>query len=77
MFSAGVNAALAEFFGTAADATVIEKGNTPSASSNIPFKPSNIPNKLTGNTPDNTDNTPSNTPFETLGVEALPGKLRA
>lgn len=77
MFSAGVNAALAEFFGTAADATVIEKGNTPSVSSSIPSKPSNIPDKLLSNISDNTGSILSNIPSETFAVEVLPGKLRA
>ena len=77
MFSAGVNAALAEFFGTAADATVIEKGNTPSVNGNILSKPSNIPYKSPSNIPDNPGNILSNTPSETLAVEVLPGKLRA
>lgn len=71
MYSAGVNAALAEFFGTASDVvTVTEKGNTPS-------KPNNIPSKLTSNIPDNTGNILSNTPSEIIAVEVLPGKLRA
>jgi len=70
MYSAGVNAALAEFFGTVSDATVTEKGNTPS-------KPSTIPSKLISNIPNDTGNIPSNTPSETIVVEVLPGKLRA
>lgn len=74
MYSAGVNAALAQFFGIVdTDATVIEKGNTPLTIGNILAKPGNIP--------DNTDNipgsVPSNIPAETLALEVLPGKLRA
>lgn len=66
MFSAGVNAALAQFFGIADTET-----------SNIPSTSSNIPYKLTGNIPTSTGNIPSNTPSESLAVEVLPGKLRA
>ncbi len=79
MFSAGVNAALAQFFGIAdtdTDVTVTEKGNTPATTGNILFKSSNIPSKLSGNILC-TGNTPSNIPSETLAVEVLPGKLRA
>lgn len=70
MYSAGVNAALAEFFGRASDVTVTEQGNAPSTAGNIPSKPSNILSKLTGNIP-------SNTPPETIAKEVLPGKFRA
>ena len=80
MFSAGVNAALAQFFGIAdtdTDGTVTKKGNIPSIASNIPSKSSNIPSKLFGNILNNSGNTTSNVPSETLAVEVLPGKLRA
>lgn len=68
MFSAGVNAALAEFFGTADT----EVSNTPTSSSNIPDA-GNIPNKSDSNIPLNIGNIPR----ETIAVEVLPGKLRA
>ena len=61
MFSAGVNSALAQFFGVA-DAEI---SNIPSATGNIP--------SATGNIPSATGNIPS----QTLVVEALPGKFRA
>lgn len=78
MYSAGVNAALAQFFGIAdTDATVIEKGNTPLTTGNIPSKFSTIPSKLASNIPDNISNTLGNIPSETIAVEVLPGKLRA
>jgi hypothetical protein len=65
MFSAGVNAALAQFFGIAD----LGASTIPSTTGSIPSKPSNIPNS--------TGNIPSNTPSESLAVEVLPGKLRA
>ena len=70
MYSAGVNAALAQFFGIADT----EASNTPSTASNIPSKPSNIPSKLASNIPDNTGNILGNIPSEALAVEALSGK---
>jgi hypothetical protein len=67
MFSAGVNAALAQFFGiadTRTSNTRVEKGNIPSGTDNIPQDVGNtliasnilgsagsIPNKLVGNIP--------------------------
>ena len=75
MFSAGVNAALAQFFAVA-DA---ETSNIPSATGNIPSATGNIPS-ATGNIPSATGNIPSatgNIPSQTLVVEALPGKFRA
>ena len=74
MFSAGVNTALAQFFGVA-DA---EAGNIPSATGNIPSATGNIPGKLSGNILDIESNIldiESNIPSNTL--EVLPGKLRA
>ena len=66
MYSAGVNAALAQFFDTA----VTETGNIPSTTGNIPVKQvSTIPNDK--------GNILGNTPSETLAVEALPGKSQA
>jgi hypothetical protein len=70
MYSAGVSAALAEFFGI----TDTEESNTPQTTSNIPNKSSdNIPHKVS-NIPHNID---SNIPTARLPVEVLPGKLRA
>jgi hypothetical protein len=76
MFSAGVNAALAQFFGI----SETEQGN-------IPQETDNIPSRL-GNTPSKPDNIPvtsisniltndSNIPVESLAVGVLPGKLKA
>jgi hypothetical protein len=69
MFSAGVNAVLAEFFGI----TNTEVSNIPPTTDNIPaensntlFKVGHIPVALI-----------SNIPAETIAVEVLPGKLRA
>jgi hypothetical protein len=90
VFSAGVNAALAEFFGI----SETEEGNIPSKSGNIPSKSGNIPSKSgnipsksgnipskSGNIPSkSTSNTPKNRssiPVEDLAVEVLPGKLKA
>jgi len=90
MFSAGVNAVLAEFFGI----TNTEVGNIPQATDNIPQTTDNIPaensntSQITDNIPganSNTlikaDNIPvaliSNIPPESIAVEVLPGKLRA
>ena len=97
MFSAGVNAVLAEFFGI----TNTEAGNIPqmtgnilSETNNIPPTRDNIPTE-NSNTSQITDNIPvensntlikvghipvaliSNIPAESIGVEVLPGKLRA
>ncbi len=63
MYSAGVNAALAQFF----DIADTELSNTPPASSNIPTKRvSTIPNNI--------GNILSNIPSEALAVEVMPGK---
>lgn len=83
MFSAGVNAALAQFFGIADT----ESSNTPQKTDNTPQNASNIP-QTAGNIPANTGNilntsastipiNPSNIPVENLAVGVLPGKLQA
>jgi hypothetical protein len=78
MYSAGVNAALAAFFGIADIDNILQSNsNTPSKSSNIPrSRPSTIPNDI-GNILDNTPSVISNTPTGSIDVEVLPGKLRA
>jgi hypothetical protein len=90
MYSAGVNAALAEFFGIADT----EAGNIPQSgnilstghileSSNIPAtSPSNIPTVLVSNIPATYfSNIPtalaSNISAESVALEVLSGKLRA
>jgi hypothetical protein len=82
MFSAGVNAALAEFFGiadTRASNTPLEINNIPQeagniliATGNILTDTGNIPCKLVGNIPIH----PSNIPVESLAMEELPGKFQ-
>jgi archaellum component FlaC len=68
MFSAGVNAALSEFFGTSGT----DESNTPQASGNTPCALSdNIP-IAASNIPTNIDNIPS----ESFIVEGLPGELQ-
>ena len=69
MFSAGVNAVLAEFFGI----TNTEVGNIPQTTDNIPGENSNTLIKV-GNIPIALI---SNIPPESIAVEVLPGKLRA
>jgi len=71
MYSAGVNAALAAFFGIADIDNILQSSsNTPSKSSNIPSgRPSTILNNI--------GNILGNTPSEALAVEVLPGKFRA
>jgi hypothetical protein len=87
MFSAGVNAALAQFFGiadTRTSNTPIETGNTSSGTDNIPQDVGNIP--ITGNIPTTVSNIPNkslgniltdfgNIPSESLAMEGLPGKF--
>jgi len=78
MYSAGVNAALAEFFNIAD----IEAGNIPPnvgnipsnipAKDNIPFK-DNIPGSSASNIPLES----SNIPLKSLVMEVLPGKQKA
>jgi hypothetical protein len=80
MFSAGVNAALSEFFGISG----IEESNTPQRVDNIP-PTDNIPQEE-GNILPNSSNVPasaddtilpnvSNIPAKSLAVEVMPGKL--
>jgi hypothetical protein len=87
MFSAGVNAALAQFFGIADTRT----SNTPIEISNIPSRLDNIPQGVgnilaasnilasAGNIPDKSVGNiladPGNIPPENLAMEGLPGKL--
>jgi hypothetical protein len=68
MYSAGVNAALAAFFGIADIDNILQ------SSSNTPSKPSNIPSNQASTIPSNTGNIPSNIPVEAFAVEAMPGK---
>jgi len=73
MFSAGVNAALSEFFGI----SDIEESNTPNEAENTPQKVSNIlPNS--SNIPASAGDTilpsVSNTPATSLVVDVMPGK---
>jgi hypothetical protein len=91
VFSAGVNTALAEFFGisdTEEGNTPSKEGSIPSKVSNIltepgsiPSKPSNIPTQSSGSIPSNPSNIPksatSTIPSGTLAVEVLPGKFQA
>jgi hypothetical protein len=70
MYSAGVNAALAQFF----DIADTEASNTPAASGNILIKSSNIPGGKLSTIPNNTGNIPSNIPSKAFAVEAMPGK---
>jgi hypothetical protein len=69
VFSAGVNTALAEFFGISGT----EEGNTPNEVSSIPSKASNTPNEAS-NIPSKVSSIPSNIPSEALAMEAMPGK---
>ena len=87
MYSAGVNAALAAFFGVSGSEA--DDGNIPQFTSNIPSQLNTIPNPIvssifqtTGNissdiTSDIPNNIPNNIPAESIDVEVLPGKLRA
>ena len=77
VFSAGVNAALAEFFGisdTEKGSTPLEHSSIPNEASNTPSKASSIPTKPKSNT---LITPPSSIPSETFAVEVLPGKLQA
>ena len=67
MYSAGVNAALAAFFGIADIDNILQ------SSSNTPSTTSTIPSPTTSNTPSTTSTIPS----ESIDVEVLPGKLLA
>jgi hypothetical protein len=68
MYSAGVNAALAAFFGIADIDNILE------SSSNTPSAISTIPNPAASTIPKNVT---SNIPAGSIDVEVLPGKLRA
>jgi hypothetical protein len=61
MYSAGVNAALAAFFGISDINNILQSSsNTPAKPSNIPSgKPSTIPSSQHSTTPNNTGNIPS------------------
>ena len=75
MYSAGVNAALAQFFGIADIDNILQSSsNTPSKSSNIPSSQvSTIPSNA-GNISNNIGNILGNIPSEAFAVEAMPGK---
>jgi len=83
MYSAGVNAALATFFGVSSGEA--DSSNTPQVISNIPIQSSTILDPISGNILQATGNIPSdrrndisgNIPTESTDVEVLPGKLRA
>jgi hypothetical protein len=68
MYSAGVNAALAAFFGIADIDNILQ------SSSNTPSKSSNIPNSPASTIPNNIGKILGNTPSEAFVVEAMPGK---
>src|SRR4028118_343345 len=68
MYSAGVNAALAAFFGIADIDNILQ------SSSNTPTAISTIPNPTISTIPKNAT---SNIPAGSIDVEVLPGKLRA
>ena len=90
MFSAGVNAALAQFFGivdTESSNIPPEINNIPQIAGNILTSTGNIP-QIAGNILTSTGNIPSqsastipsnlsNIPVESLAVKVLPGKLQA
>ena len=76
MFSAGVNAALAQFFriaDTESSNTPQEQNNIPNTTSNILASTGNILCISASNIPTNS----SNIPVESLDVQVLPGKLQA
>jgi hypothetical protein len=88
MFSAGVNAALAQFFGIADTRTSNTPAETSSIpqdtgniliASDIPASASNIPDKSIDNIPDkvvgNIPATSSNILSKSLAMEGLPGKF--
>jgi hypothetical protein len=68
MYSAGVNAALAAFFGVADIDNILQ------SSSNTPSKFSNTPSSQLSTIPNNTGNILGNIPSEAFAVEAMPGK---
>jgi hypothetical protein len=73
VFSAGVNTALAEFFGISGT----EEGSIPNEEGSTPIKDSSIPASLVSSIPNTTGNIPSSIPSEALAVEVLPGKSQA
>jgi hypothetical protein len=83
MYSAGVNTALASFFGVSG--SEVDNGNIPQVGSNIPDQSSTIPSSIVsnilqspGNIPSNmTSDILSNIPAESIDIEVLPGKFRA
>jgi hypothetical protein len=70
MYSAGVNVALAQFFGIADT----ETSNTPLGTGNIPTNKGNIPVRRDSIIPNNIGNIPDNILTEALAMEAIPGK---
>jgi len=68
MYSAGVNAALAAFFGIADIDNILQ------SSSNTPSKYSNIPSSQPSTIPNNSGNILGNIPSEAFAVEVMPGK---
>jgi hypothetical protein len=68
MYSAGVNAALAAFFGIADIDNILQ------SSSNTPLKSSNIPSSQLSTIPNNSGNILNNISSEAFAVEAMPGK---
>jgi hypothetical protein len=79
MYSAGVNVALAHFFGitdTETSNTSLDTGNIPTDRGMLPVKrDSIIPDNIPGIIPDNIPgNIPGNIPSEALVMEAMPGK---
>jgi hypothetical protein len=76
MYSAGVNAALAAFFGIADIDNILQSSSN--ISSNTPSRLSNIPSSQLSTIPDNAGTIPhnilGNTPSEALAMEAMPGK---
>jgi hypothetical protein len=90
MYSAGVNAVLAAFFGIADIDNILQpSSNTPFEPSNIPSEPSNIPSSQPSTIPNDSSNIPitiptnilsnipSNIPPEVLAMEVMPGKSKA
>jgi hypothetical protein len=76
VFSAGVNTALAEFFGisgTEESNTPNEVSSIPNEVSNTPSKASNTPGKVS-NIPSKVGSIPSNIPSEAFAMEVMPGK---
>jgi hypothetical protein len=84
MYSAGVNAALAAFFGTAnadesntpkaTDNILRTKGNTPDVTGGLVQSESNIPGQNSTELSNIPGSTPGNISFKTLVGEVMPGK---